>query len=270
MLGLTACMASGDLVPETLAAQGHQDIARAELIAPTTRYQHYVRGNEAEAGGLRAVMTDGRRLDLMLDESHVFEDRMPRLADLDGDGRSEIVLVLTSLTEGASLAVYGVAGDAVRLKAKTPSIGQPRRWLDPAGIADLTGDGRSEIAFVAMPHLVKQLQVWTYSGGALRQVATVEDVANHRLGSPHTAMSAIADVDGDGIADLIVPDGARTTIRALSFAGGRAREIARYRLPAPADGDFALAASGDGPVLSVPMESGTVARIVLSPSTSGR
>jgi hypothetical protein len=40
---------------------------------------------------------------LTLPEDSAFEDRQPRLADLDGDGRDEIVLVRSRRSKPASL-----------------------------------------------------------------------------------------------------------------------------------------------------------------------
>ena len=115
---------------------------------------------------------------------HVFEDVAPRLADVTGDGLPEVIVVRSSLTRGAQLAVYGRApegGDLV-LRATTPYIGQPHRWLAPAGIADIDGDGRNEIAYVDRPHLLKVLRLWRYEDGALREVAALSGVTNHRIG----------------------------------------------------------------------------------------
>lgn len=201
---------AGKSDPEALAdlrvARGNT-IAEAWLIKPTTRYPHFVQGSRYEAGGLRVRMATGEVLSLTLDDQHVFEDRQPRLADLNGDGTDEIVLVLTSLTKGASLAVYEITNGKISLRAKTNFIGRPFRWLNPAGIADFDGDGRLDIAFVAMPHLIKRLEFWTLRGGSLHQIASGTSYSNHRNGSVHTAMSVVADVNKDGLADLILPTG---------------------------------------------------------------
>lgn len=244
-----------DAVDGSLSAHG-RTVAEAWLIAPTTRYRHFVRGNFAEAGGLRVRLLDGRVLTLLLGDDEVFEDNVPRLADFDDDGTEEIVLVLTSLREGASLAIFGVRDDRLVLEARSPFIGQPHRWLNPAGIADFDGDGQLEIALVQMPHLAKRLELWRLEPDGLRRVLALDDVANHRAGSVHTDLSAVADFDGDGIDDLIVPDGARRTLRILSFAGGTAREIERLPLPAPADGNFVVTAGEAGLRLAIPLESG--------------
>ncbi|UJQ92960.1 FG-GAP repeat domain-containing protein [Mariluticola halotolerans] len=253
--------------PEAIAdlrvAQGQNDIAEAWLIAPVTRYGHFVMGSDYEPGGVRVKMADGRVLTLMLDEAEVFEDRQPRLADLDGDGKDEILLVLTNLDQGASLAAYSVAGGAITLKAKTPFIGQAFRWLNPAGVADFDGDGQLDVALVAMPHLVKRLEVWTLGADGFAQTGAIEDVSNHRNGSRFTGMAAIADFNADGIADIAIPDGDRMAIRVISFAAQSFEEIARFPLPFAADGTFTLRQQGRGHILSVPLANGTKAEIGL-------
>lgn len=248
--------------PEAIAdlriATGEGEIAAAWFIAPTTRYAHFAQGSDYEPSGLRVLTRAGDIVTGRLGAAFVFEDRQPRLADLDGDGIDEIVVVLTSVEAGASLAVYGLVGDGLALRARTGFIGTPRRWLNPAGIADFDGDGVPEIAAVLMPHLAKRLALWRLEGDKLVRVGEVADVANHRNGSVHTGMSAVADIDGDGIADLIVPDGSRTAIRVISFAAGadRGNEIGRHFLPAPADGAFALSGGPGAWHLKVGLEGG--------------
>ncbi len=245
-------------LPDGIAATGNRDIAEVWLIEPTTRYDHHVEGTPWEAAGLRLRRADGEVLTLMLDEGHVFEDRRPRLADLDGNGRDEVVVVLSSITEGASLAAYSVVGSSILLKARTPYIGTSHRWLNPAGIADYDGDGQLDVAFVAMPHLAKRLEIWSIGDRGFRQIMFAEDFSNHRNGSPHTGMSASADFDGDGVTDLAIPDGSRQVVRVVGFAGMGRREINRIPLPAPADGDFQLEQTSDGYLLRVPLSDGRV------------
>jgi len=95
-------------------------IAEAWLIAPTGRYDHGVLGDAVEAGGLMVRLRDGGERRLLLPENQVFEDLQPRLADLDGDGAEEILVVRSSLDAGAVLAVYGLAGDELKLIAEGP------------------------------------------------------------------------------------------------------------------------------------------------------
>lgn len=243
--------------PGTVSARGTA-VSEAWLVLPTERYRHFVRGNDSESGGLRVRLAGGDVLTLVLPDDMVFEDDRPRLADLDGDGREEVVVVMSSLREGACLAIFAVRDGSLEMLARTAFTGMPKRWLNPAGIADLDGDGRSEIALVQMPHLMKRLEIWRLEGRRLVRLAASEDVSNHRLGSPHTQMAAIADFDGDGVADLAVPSGDRRSIRFLSFAGGTLGEIGRAALPAPADGALSLTQGRAGPGLRVRLETGDV------------
>lgn len=245
-----------DALPDLRVATGANDIAEAWLVDPVTRYPHYVLGSNYEAGGLRLRMTDGRVLTLELDETQVFEDRQPRLADLDNDGRDEIILVLTSVTRGASLAVFFVEGETITLKAQTPYIGQPFRWLNPAGIADFDGDGTQDVAFVAMPHLVKRLEFWRLDGGNFVKIAEAEGFSNHRNGSEHTGMSFTEDFNADGKAELVLPSADRKTLRLVALENGQVRELDSATLPGASDGAFGMMENDDTYIVSVPLQTG--------------
>ncbi|MCB9993224.1 MAG: VCBS repeat-containing protein [Hyphomicrobiaceae bacterium] len=248
-----------DRLAESEITTGARDIAEAWLVFPTTRYDHQVLGRPYEAGGMRVRMRDGSVITYTLPNDMVFEDRLVRLADLDGDGHDEAIVVMTSLSEGASLAVFGTKNGALELVAQTPFIGQPHRWLNPAAIADLTGDGRLDIALVQMPHLVKRLELWTLRGGRLVRLTTFDGVSTHEIGLGETKMFAAYDFNDDGLLELIVPDATRINLLVLSFAGGRARTIGTIALPAPAFGNFSLQDN----VLSVPLANGDLFRTQL-------
>lgn len=219
---------------------GEKNIFQAWFILPTTRYRHFVLGSQYEAAGLRVRLRSGEILTLELDDAHVFEDRQPRLADLDGDGEDEIIVVQTSLSQGASLAAYAVANGALKLKAQTPYIGQAFRWLNPAGIADFDGDGILDVSFVAMPHLVKRLEFWSLVNGKFTRWGAFSAYSNHRNGSQHTDMSAVADFNDDGVADLALPGVDRRSVEFLSLADRALNVLKSVPLPAPADGAFSF------------------------------
>ena len=69
------------------------------------------------------------------------------------------------------------------MAAETAPIGTRNRWLAIAGIADLDGDGRIEIAYVDRPHLARVLRVLEVGPGfALREEASAGGHTNHRFG----------------------------------------------------------------------------------------
>jgi len=155
-----------------------QQIVAAQYDNPTDRYGHRVLGAQGEWGALTLEFDDAMSRRFDLPRSLVFEDVAPRLTDLDGDGAVEVIVVESSLTEGARLAVYGPGGRI----AATPHIGMRNRWLAPVGAADLDGDGYVEIAYVDRPHLDKVLRVWRFRDGALHHVADFFSVTNHKIG----------------------------------------------------------------------------------------
>lgn len=155
-----------------------ETILTAKYADPTTRYDHGVLGDAIEWGTLEVSLDGGIVRRFILPENLVFEDTAPRLADLDGDGSPEVIVVESSLSSGARLVIYGPKG---RL-AQTDHIGLKNRWLAPVGAADFTSDGRLEVAMVVTPHLAGRLELLAFDGSSLTRLGTLEGLTNHRIG----------------------------------------------------------------------------------------
>jgi hypothetical protein len=233
--GLTVCLwlalASGVAAQHAISAS-YDD--------PTTRYPHGALGDDVEHATLTVRMSDGVRLRATRDRPVVFEDTEPRLVDLDGDRRSEILTVEAHESQGARLTVWRADGEGLRRAASTPWIGQRFRWLAPLGAADLDGDGAMEIAYVDRPHLARILRVWrvgTDATGAmtLREIASAPGLTNHRLHDP-AIPGGIRTCDGPPEMITANADWTRVMATRLRIDGSlRSRALGAWRPGALAD-----------------------------------
>jgi len=213
-------------LPDGVVTKGMHDIAEAWLTLPTDRYGHGILGDKIEAGGLVVKLPIGELVETVLPEEYVFEDRRVRLADLDLDGHDEIIVVLSSLKQGAALAVYGLRGGEVTKIAQTPHIGRANRWLNPAEIADLDGDGKPEIIAVWTPHLGGDVQAWDLTKGRMTMLASIAGYSNHIIGSRVQDMTGVVTLT-DGRKALAIPALTYDEIAFLTLRVGRFSEAAR-------------------------------------------
>ena len=227
-------------LPDGRPAFGSGRIAEAWLVAPTERYDHGVLGDAVEAGGLLVRLKDGGERQLLLPETQVFEDLEPRLADLDGDGEAEVLVVRSSLDAGAVLTVYGLVGDELQLIAEGPNHLPAHRWLNPIGVADFDGDGTLEVAYVETPHIGGILRILSLQDGRLVEEASWAGFSNHEIGSRELGLSAILDFDEDGYPEIFLPSARRRSLRVLRYQDGEITLLGRDFYDAQIVGDFRL------------------------------
>jgi hypothetical protein len=210
-------LANGVFWPSHARAQ--MAIEAAQFFDPTNRYPHNVLGNLQGFGGLEASLDDGTRVNLVLPADRVFEDIAPRLWDIDADGVAEIVAVESDQRLGARLTAWTVTQDAglsprLTLRAAGDFIGTRFRWLAPIGVADFTGDGQPQIAYVAMPHLARELVVVALKGSQFVPIARLNGVSNHKIGQDFISSTMHACPNGPVI---IVPSGDWQRVLRVTF-----------------------------------------------------
>jgi hypothetical protein len=256
-----------DLIPDGRVARGTRDIAAAWLALPTTRYGHGALGDRIEAEALRVERRDGRVFELRLGPESVFEDLEPRLADIDGDGRDEVVVVRSYLAEGAAVAVYRLNGERLAPVAESPPIGRPNRWLNPVGIADFDGDGRTEIAVVETPHIDGILVIYDLDGGRLIERGRLAGFSNHASGTTVLAMAAVL-TGGAGGATIVLPGSDRRSLEAVGFAGGRFARHWSAALPLAVATTIVPVDLGGGTELVLGLVDGTI--VAVAPGGEGK
>lgn len=201
-------------------------VDRAWLGAPTRRYAHGVLGDDIEAGTLYLSRGDGPVLTLTLDGEAVFEDRYPRFEDMNGDGDLEILVVKAYQHAGAALVLIDPDVTPLSITAEADAIGTPNRWLNPVGVGDVDNDGRPEALVVITPHIGGTLTAYEWHGSRLVVDHEIHGFSNHQIGSRELALSAVRDLDGDGIAEVIVPDGSRRAMQIVRFDKSKPEVIA--------------------------------------------
>lgn len=156
------------------------------------------------------------------------------LADFTGDGRAELAALPVRLNEGR-VALYGRSSRGSPFRTLAAFAGEL-----PTGLAagDLVGDRRAEIVVAAVGAAGAAVRVLDAVSGATR-LSFVPF-----LGFPVASVSvAVADVDGDGRADVIAaastPDG--LGVRAFDAAGARIASFFALDADLAAGGSLAAA-----------------------------
>jgi hypothetical protein len=238
--------AAAKRLDKSQAVQGGKDIAWAWLGTPTARYPHTALGSVQHAASLHVLVAGAsgalQERVYTLPFHRVFEDLTVRLADLDGDGRDEIIVVESDATRGSSTVVLGLRPAArpaqkARMEvvelARSPYAGSTFRWLNPVGVADFDGDGRLDIASVITPHIGGVLTLYHYRPPRLEPYAQAMDTSNHRMGDPEQQLAVI--VEHPSLRPtVIVPDMGLKALHALRWElGGQWKELADVKaLPA--------------------------------------
>ncbi len=209
----------------------------ATYAEPTKRYDHNIMGRIPAWGRLTvdlapcATCSSGVvRVRIDQPHSRVFEDFAPRLWDITGDGRPEVVAVESDLSKGSRLAVWEVTKDAggisLRRLATTAYLGTKHRWLAPIGAADFDRDGAIEIAYVEKPHLARVLRLVRLERDRLTEVAALAGVTNHAIGQEQVE-SLVRTCSGLPEIIALSADGQQVLAITWNVQGLTARQIGR-------------------------------------------
>jgi MYXO-CTERM domain-containing protein len=210
------------------------------LPSPAVRWRHYL-GGQLRDDQWRVADVDGDQVtdvvfvasgkvickhadDSLVWESDLVEARsLVGLADLDRDGRLEVVVVGE---RGAVLVLNGATGRALwEVPREQRGIGASAR------LGDLDGDGLAEL-YVGQC-LVSAVGSSVYSfrdGYAAPRTLWQVPSSTQRCG---TQNDLLADLDGDGMSEVVIAQG-DSTMRVLDGRSG----VLRWEVPAPMSGSF--------------------------------
>lgn len=210
---------------------------------PTSRYSHAVLGDGLEAEAIVWV-ADGVARKALIPAPQVIESIAPLWVDLDGDGSREVIVTVSDSGAGARLRVYGADGEQL---AEGPPVGQGFRWRHQLAVAPFGPDGALEIAVVKTPHIGGVAEFYRYTTGSadLALVGERPGYTSHTINSRNLDNGLAADVDGDGVVELLVPNFNLDALCALSRPD--ADSVAEdFCVPTPAKQRANMAAVTDG------------------------
>ena len=220
-----------DTLNGTLPQRGQGSLREVWLADPTLRYRHAIFERPENAASVRVLTDSGRELRYTVPPEAVIEDRLPRL--VQAWGRATVLTVQSTLTGGAAVLLLEIADDRLQRLAESPPIGTPHRWLNPIGVADFDADGQPEVAVVITPHIGGWLTLFSREGAVLAVKYRQSGFSNHAIGTDELRLAAMLDANGDDIVDLAVPGVDRRSMRIVTFAQGRFRELQRIAHSAP-------------------------------------
>lgn len=223
-------------IPHSRIASGKKNISAAWLAGATERYAHGILGDSVEASILAVETVEGKILQYTLADSRVFEDLVPRLFDINKDGKDEVLVVESDTSLGASLSVYGVESGQLVHIASTPFLGRPNRWLNPVGVGDFDGDGSFDVALVATPHIGGILRLYRFVDSRLVLFAEHPGVSTHKIGSQELGLGIVVHQETKAL--LILPNQTHQKLILLKWTENGVKEVSKIELPAPVFSSF--------------------------------
>lgn len=221
------------------------------LTDPTDRYPHGALGDKLEASAVTVIAVSPNALAIRarytIARPGVIEDLIAMVAPI-GEGRRAAVVAVKSIPrQGSSVLVLGWRETRLEQLAEGSAFGQSNRWVHVIGAADLSGDGVPELIAVNTPHLAGVLVAYERRGGALVATAKALGYSSHALGSRNQDQAVIADLDGNGRLEVIVPRQSRDVLAALELVGGRWEERWALQLKSPVQSNVLVEdLDGDG------------------------
>lgn len=238
---ITLADLDGDGLPEAVV-----------LSSPTERHAGGALGDRSDAASVTVLDVGAFGLAVRarraLASPVAFTDVTAILAPLGGKGTGLLLTAGAPGQEGTLQVIAWREGSLVLL-AEMPAGPAGQAWMHVIGATDLTGDGVPEIVAVATPHETGVLGAYRRRGGALARVARASGYASHAAGSRNVDQALIADLDGNGRPEIVVPRQSREVLAGLELAGDRFVErwavdlktaIASNLVAADLDGDGLL------------------------------
>jgi hypothetical protein len=203
------------------------------LSGASDRYPHGVLGDPIEATTISLIDLDQGTVKQIVEiaEGEVIEGTSPIWADLDGDGAREVIVTVSTPSDGARIVAFDEAGAVV---AESDPIGRGGRWRHQIAVAPLGPEGELELVDVLTPHIGGVVEFFRISGDRLEIVASLGGFTSHFIRSRNLSLAVVADADGDGSPEVVLAAQDRRSLAGIVHTGAGAR----VAWTAPLDGEL--------------------------------
>lgn len=194
------------------------------LSQPTDRYPHGIAGDPWEAGAVDIIdlATLEVSASVSIPEGRVAENVAPLWADLDDDGLEEMVVTLSDAMVGSRLAIISASGEFM---AESEPIGQGNRWRHQIGVGPTGPSAETELVDVRTPHIGGVVEFFRLESDRLVLTASLSGYSSHTIGSRDMDQALLADGNGDGVVEVVVPDQAMTSLAGVQRTADGAEEV---------------------------------------------
>jgi FG-GAP-like repeat len=234
---ITLADLDGDGLPEAVV-----------LSDPTERFGHGLLGDRLEAASATVIGITPFGLTLRARyalATGVFEDLVPVLAPISEGGRPVVLVARSAPEVGAAVVALGWRDGTLVPVAETAKPGSD--WVHVVGAANMVGDGVPEVVTVRVLPVGGVLTALRRKGNGLDVIAQAPGFASHSAGSRNEDQVLLADLDGNGWPEVIVPRQSRVAVAALELDAGRWVERWSVTLRGPIESNLAAAdVDGDG------------------------
>ena len=190
------------------------------LSDPTYNYANAVLGDAIEAASITLIDPKNSTFQIrkiIPETGDVIEGISPIWVDMDLDGTREIIVTQSNHVDGARILVYREDGSIL---TESAPIGKGFRWMHQIAAAQFVDGGPLELAILRTPHIGGEIEIMGLVQDRLEVQVSLSGYSTHKLGSRNLDAALVADFNGDGIIEIIVPGQEQSTLTGIQYTAG--------------------------------------------------